>query len=210
MNIVQTKLKFDGTLRTRQLTDGIVFHHSAGENGDVYTFHEQHKRDNGWIGVGYNYVILKDGTIQEGRPHRAVGAHAGPTANPHTFGICLIGNLSNHPPTEQQVTAARELYQYLVSVYGKLKVWGHRDFMATECPGKLFPLAQFKKWEGGASVTESDRVNTPIQQWEIDNINIAIQYGLMNPGHEPRELPTFSELAAMMVNMVNVFKKGGV
>lgn len=211
MNIVETNLTFNGTLIPRRSTDGVTYHHSAGETGDVYTFHQQHIRDKGWMGVGYNYVILKDGTIQVGRPHQYVGAHAGPTANPHTIGICIIGNMDNHVPTEMQIIAIKDLYRYLSSIYGHLRVWGHREFMSTACPGAMFPLNSLRQeLEGGVDVKEQDRLNAPIQPWEIDNMNLAIGMGLMNPGHEPRELPTFSELAAMMVNFVNVVKRGGV
>ena len=32
-------------------------------------------RARGWNGIGYHYVILRDGTVQPGRPEDAVGAH---------------------------------------------------------------------------------------------------------------------------------------
>jgi hypothetical protein len=31
---------------------------------------------NGWAGIGYHYVIRKDGTIERGRPEWAIGSHA--------------------------------------------------------------------------------------------------------------------------------------
>ncbi|MBP9550733.1 MAG: hypothetical protein KBE34_02250, partial [Veillonella sp.] len=30
---------------------------------------------NGWAGIGYHFVIRKDGTIERGRPLSVVGAH---------------------------------------------------------------------------------------------------------------------------------------
>lgn len=46
---------------------------------------------NGWAGIGYHFVIRKDGTIERGRPLSVVGAHA-QGDNLHTIGICMAGN----------------------------------------------------------------------------------------------------------------------
>lgn len=46
---------------------------------------------NGWAGIGYHFVIRKDGTIERGRPLSVVGAHA-QGDNLHTIGICMARN----------------------------------------------------------------------------------------------------------------------
>ncbi|MBP9551198.1 MAG: N-acetylmuramoyl-L-alanine amidase, partial [Veillonella sp.] len=46
---------------------------------------------NGWAGIGYHFVIRKDGTIERGRPLSVVGAHAQGN-NLHTIGICMARN----------------------------------------------------------------------------------------------------------------------
>lgn len=45
----------------------------------------------GWAGIGYHFVIRKDGTIERGRPLSVVGAHA-QGDNLHTIGICMARN----------------------------------------------------------------------------------------------------------------------
>ena len=40
---------------------------------DIRTWHV---RDNGWDDVGYHHVIKRDGTVEKGREHDVIGAHA--------------------------------------------------------------------------------------------------------------------------------------
>ncbi len=72
--------------------DGIVIHHVAIPSGDISSqaIHKAHLK-NGWAGIGYHFVIRKDGTIERGRPLSVVGAHA-QGDNLHTIGICMAGN----------------------------------------------------------------------------------------------------------------------
>lgn len=56
----------------------IIIHHSATDHGDVESFRRHHRNVNGWIDVGYHYVIDNDpdGEVQVGRPLAQAGAHA--------------------------------------------------------------------------------------------------------------------------------------
>ena len=67
-----TNLDF-GPLENRCVTDAIIVHHVGNTNADVSaaTMHEWHKA-NGWSGIGYHFVIRKDGTIEAGRPMNTV------------------------------------------------------------------------------------------------------------------------------------------
>ena len=67
-----------GRLIARPETDLIVLHHtggSAGEDPDAAEIDAIHRRL-GWSGIGYHYLIRKDGSIEQGRPSFGVGAHA--------------------------------------------------------------------------------------------------------------------------------------
>ena len=59
-----------------------------GRGDDAETIHAWHK-ERGFDGIGYHYVILEDGTIQNGRPEFWSGAHA--KGHNKAIGICLIG-----------------------------------------------------------------------------------------------------------------------
>ncbi|MDD2585509.1 MAG: N-acetylmuramoyl-L-alanine amidase [Syntrophomonadaceae bacterium] len=64
MDILETKLMFNGVLKQRGTTSRIIIHHSA-TNGDVAasTVHQWHL-DKGWSGIGYHYLIRTSGVIE--------------------------------------------------------------------------------------------------------------------------------------------------
>ena len=139
VTIRETNLKF-GLLENRTRTDAIVVHHIGNTNADVSaaTVHAWHKA-NGWSGIGYHFVIRKDGTIECGRPMDTVGAHCY-GENAHTVGINVVGNFETAVPEDAQLASAARLICALSAYYGfapqNTTVFGHRDFNATACPGR--------------------------------------------------------------------------
>ena len=107
--------------------------------------HASHLRQ-GWSGIGYHYVIRKDGTVELGRPEWAVGAHAH-GFNWNTIGIHVCGNFELATPTPAQIESLAYLVGWLCDKYGLTpdadRVVGHRDLMATACPGQqLYDMLQ--------------------------------------------------------------------
>ncbi|EJO23649.1 Tat pathway signal sequence domain protein [Selenomonas sp. FOBRC6] len=141
VSVRPTHLRF-GPLENRYVTDCIVVHHIGMANNDdvsAETVHQWHL-NNGWSGIGYHFIIRKDGTIEEGRPLGTVGAHVY-GENRHTVGINLVGNFENAVPTEAQKASAARLIASLCTVYQLDPMWqstvkGHRDLNATACPGR--------------------------------------------------------------------------
>lgn len=122
---------------------GIVLHHSATVDGSVMVFRSLHRAVNGWLDVGYHYIIGNgtlsgDGEIEVGRPEWAVGAHAR-GHNDSSLGVCLVGDLTKRTPTTAQTDALRLLLAELLQRYGLHPgdVKQHRDMPGceTECPG---------------------------------------------------------------------------
>lgn len=140
-NIVETGLYFRNGLQERSETNRIVIHHVGGSNRDVSAaeIHEWHK-NNGWSGIGYHFVIRKDGTIERGRPEWAIGAHAY-GANSDSIGINVAGTFDSEAPTNEQIESLGMLIAYLCTEYGFVAdadhVCGHRDLMSTDCPGDV-------------------------------------------------------------------------
>jgi hypothetical protein len=66
----------------------VVVHHTDSHDVDAKTIDKWHK-ERGWDGIGYHYVVRKDGTIEEGRHHSKKGAHAKGRNN--YIGIVLTG-----------------------------------------------------------------------------------------------------------------------
>ncbi|WP_410745090.1 peptidoglycan recognition protein family protein, partial [Clostridium neonatale] len=98
---------------------------------------------NGWAGIGYHYFIRKDGSVYKGRPDGAIGSHC-QGSNTGSLGICFEGNYMKETIPTAQYNAGIDLIKYLRGKYGNLTIYGHKELLATECPGSKFPLADFK------------------------------------------------------------------
>ncbi len=149
------------------LIQGILIHHSAspptieGKRVDAAMIDGWHKK-RGFTStvagedyhIGYNFVILPDGTIEKGRPVGSYGAHAGSIFyNQHFIGVCLIGdfddfdnpNGKNGPkdPSPRQLTSLRLLCDSLAREFNFSAdaILPHRAVRDTACPGSRFPLS---------------------------------------------------------------------
>ena len=138
LGIQETNLAF-GPLETRALTDLIVIHHVGMADVDVSAaeIHRMHLA-NGWSGIGYHYVIHKNGMIERGRPRDTVGAHTY-NYNGSSIGIVLDGNFEDSMPTDAQLERAAMLVAALCHIYNICpddnNLLGHRDLNSTLCPG---------------------------------------------------------------------------
>ncbi len=86
---------------------GIVLHCSGtphGKGHDAEAIHNQQLTQKGFSGIGYHYVILEDGRVQEGRPEYWKGSHT--KGYNDYIGICMIGDDSF---TEEQFEAQADL-----------------------------------------------------------------------------------------------------
>ena len=142
VTVKNTGLEIDhNRLETRRKTDMAVVHHTGNPWDDDLSAAEidaSHKAQ-GWTCIGYHYVIRKDGTVEQGRPHWTVGAHAY-GHNSHTIGIHVCGNFEIGEPTSEQIESLAMLLANLCTDYGlpidRDHIVGHRELMATACPGR--------------------------------------------------------------------------
>ena len=127
----------------RLSTEVIVIHHTGFPNVDkdsaAVDIHRYHQEVNGWAGIGYHYLIRKDGMIEQGRRPEMIGAHAY-QHNKNSIGICLAGNFNIGDPTKAQLSSVKELVTWLCRKYNlnSMKdgvIVGHRDLNDTSCPG---------------------------------------------------------------------------
>ena len=136
-------LEFKDDMEVREGTGAIVIHHAGLSQDidiDVPAIHDMHL-GNGWAGIGYHFVVHKDGTIEEGRPLNYMGAHAYQN-NQYSIGICMTGNYNLAYPPFEQTLAVEKLTAALCKKY-KIKpyeytIFGHRDLNDTTCPGEKF------------------------------------------------------------------------
>ena len=117
VNIKETNLNFTN-LSKRNYTEKIVIHHTGSVkdmDADARQIHDWHLNQ-GWAGIGYHFVIRKDGTIERGRPEWAVGSHA-QGHNSNSIGIHLSGDFNAAYPTDQQIEMCAMLIAYLCDKY---------------------------------------------------------------------------------------------
>lgn len=144
MNFKRVKPKDYGLqftdLTPRDSTTRIIIHHTGNPVDDDISAEQLHRshQNLGWAGIGYHFVIRKDGSIELGRPSECVGAHT-EGFNYCSIGIHVCGNFNLAEPTKAQLNALPMLIADICDAYGLIAsdsiVTGHRDLMATECPG---------------------------------------------------------------------------
>lgn len=142
-NVKQTDLiLMRNDVSEREATNRIIIHHTGNKTDldmSAKDAHILHKYTFGWAGVGYHYIIRKDGSIEACRPEHLIGAHA-LSNNDDSIGIALSGNLNMADPTELQLKSLISLSAYLANKYAldlnePGVLIGHRDVNKTACPG---------------------------------------------------------------------------
>ena len=113
--------------------EGIVVHHSASPDVSANEIDRWHK-ERGWNGIGYHFVIRKDGSIEPARNWDTAGAHKKGFNTTH-IGICVTGNLNEHTPARHQLASLIDLTQGLITRWNTTDIIKHHG----NCPGRLFP-----------------------------------------------------------------------
>ena len=138
----------------------IVVHHTATSNGTATTqsaafslarsIQNYHMDSNGWIDTGQQFTVSRGGYAMEGR-HRSLerlrlgnsfvrGAHVGAgNVNSESIGIENEGLYTSATPPNALFNRLIELCAHICDKYsiGSNQIFGHRDFMATACPGNI-------------------------------------------------------------------------
>lgn len=131
----------------------IVVHHSGSDKSTPQGMRDHHVRVRGWDELGYHFVIgngigYGDGQVFVGArwTQQKHGAHCKTDNNyynDHGIGICLIGNLENHPPTQKQIAALARLSSFLTANCGipQSRIYTHGGVTKkTACPGRHFSI----------------------------------------------------------------------
>lgn len=127
--------------------DALVVHYSASGAdeqanhancaGRVRGIQSYHQNTKGWCDVAYNFLFCKHGYIYEGRGWSRKSGATGDD-NSHTVAVCFLGD--DTAGRDDVTHAGREaLGGWLRAASkhydGRQAVRGHRDYMATACPG---------------------------------------------------------------------------
>ena len=144
---------------TKQKPALFTIHHTAGKftrtleesKEEVLFDQDYHQNKNGWIDIGYHFLIDPLGNIFEGRPVTAVGAHV-EGRNTGNVGISVMGYYHapvSDQPTEAELAAFAKIGVYLRDNYGMQPdaFYAHRELNSTACPGDLL-YAEKQKLSG--------------------------------------------------------------
>ncbi|CAM3977573.1 peptidoglycan recognition protein family protein [Alkalicoccus chagannorensis] len=134
----------------------VTLHHSATKRGNAAAFAAYHVDHLGWPGIGYHYVIRRDGTVEVCWDDWTISYHT-KNRNTGNIGICLVGSGSF---TVSQKASALDLAAEKCAVHrlSEQAFQGHRDHpgQQTACPGvharswrrELFPTLR----KGGSNL----------------------------------------------------------
>ncbi len=147
--------RYKWPLQYPQKVKKIIIHHTATTSDlkdpeqairDIYYYHAISR---GWGDIGYNYLIDTEGNVYEGRygGEGVIGAHAGP-GNNGSIGIAVLGDYEHNDVPEAVIESLTKLVQQKAKIHNiktdgysmfrdelMPNVFGHKDIMATSCPG---------------------------------------------------------------------------
>ena len=117
----------------------LIIHHAAcagsSTNCNAYKYASYHVNSRSWAGIGYHFVIDKDGTINQTNRLETISNH---TSGQNTIGvgICLSGDFTKEVLPAAQKNALIGLLRFLRKKLNKptLPIFKHGDFKSTECP----------------------------------------------------------------------------
>ncbi|WP_040477654.1 N-acetylmuramoyl-L-alanine amidase [Longispora albida] len=137
----------------------ILIHHTATPNSTDYTqahayslarsIQNFHMDSRGWSDTGQHFTVSRGGYVMEGRHHSlshlstgsgmVVGAHC-TGQNDQAIGIENEGTYTGIEPNTQLWNRLVDLCAYICGQYDlpASRIYGHRDFLATTCPGDAF------------------------------------------------------------------------
>ena len=95
--------------------------------------------DRGWSGIGYHYVVRKDGTVELGRPiakdPAGIKGH-----NSNAVAVCYVGGLAEDGSSEfdalpeVQYEALVALIKHIHAQIPNAEIVGHSELAAKDCP----------------------------------------------------------------------------
>lgn len=118
--------------RPRSHTRRIILHdaHSPPSVTSATDWMRTKGRSMGLLEIGYHFVLERDGSVTQPRPHWAIGSHT-PGNNHDSIGVCLAGGVES-PFTPAQFAALEETVWFLIGKYSEypfnqIRVLGHYE-----------------------------------------------------------------------------------
>jgi hypothetical protein len=161
--------------------DTVVFHYTAA-GADEQTDHANcagrvrgvqafHQGTRGWNDIAYNFLVCKHGYIFEGRGIENKSAATG-VENGHTLAVCFLGDdtVGRDDVTVKGRAALVEITRWIRQRRPSVRLYmGHRDYMATGCPGdELYTYLHSKVFAAQVAADEKARLRRQILGWRAE------------------------------------------
>lgn len=173
----------------RRSTDYIFIHCSASKPSmDIGAAEiDRWHRQRGWLGIGYHFVIRRDGTVEKGRDLYQAGAHA-VGYNDRSVAICMVGGIhetemqGRWPKPEDNFTEAQwealdTLVDQMQATFPGAKVIGHNEVADKACPA-----FDVQKWMRERKLDEANNDGRAGPASTTKVVNICAMCGKMLAG----------------------------
>jgi N-acetyl-anhydromuramyl-L-alanine amidase AmpD len=158
----------------------------------------------------YHYVVLPSGNMYNPvpvgiyAPHCGLNYGEGPITNDNSIAIAVSGNLMFETLSEKEYQTLLNEVKYQSEKYN-LKIVGHRDVLATACPGANFPMDRLMK-DLRSPVKEQKMLYKDVDEnrWSFEAIEYVTRAGIMTgdeDGFRPSDPCTREELAQVIYNL---------
>lgn len=150
------------SLRQLSAIEKIAVHHSLTKNGNARSFARHHVKHNNWPGIGYHFVIEKDGDLKWCNDIEVKSYHVG-KSNEKAIGICVVGDFRDEMLEEKQLSPLMKLLNFLLKEFGLTAddVLGHNEFAgynSKACPS--FDMNQIRQSLKGKEKITSSKLST--------------------------------------------------
>lgn len=189
--------------------DHLVVHHTASPNttdlslGRAFALSREiqdlHQLTNGWGDTGQQLTISRGGYVMEGRNNtlkalwQDLNVFGVQTANhnSHTLGIENEGIYVSENPTQQLWDSLVVTLAWLCELYGldpHESIVGHRDYVATQCPGDVFyaRLPELRDAVAGSLGRSPRTSKAPVTGRGLPGPKVRFDHGPALGSREPR------------------------
>lgn len=153
----------------------LAIHHTAGPDTQTpQQIANLHIQSNGWGGIGYHFLVAKDGTVYYVGDIGTARANVA-NLNEQVIGICLIGNfMDGNLPSAEQLDATNKLCNFLINfpdlsnLNSGDNIRGHKELpgQSTTCPGD--------SWDSWKEKLISENKDSEVLKSQIDSLQTTL------------------------------------
>lgn len=155
LNPPAPKIKFVDTPRRGSYNIGplseiteVTLHHTATPaNWSPERIAAIHTDQNGWPGIGYDFLVYANGDILQVNTLETINYHNG-TNNTNAIGVAMVGNFDQGEIPAKQRSAVLRLIRWLNrrdDLPNLRHLYGHNEKKSTACPGRYTNMTEFRQ-----------------------------------------------------------------